>query len=59
MDLRLTFATQLPSQGSLKMIKALSLSMNQGFGRFTMSLVEASSETGAFRHLSKHLFRGW
>ena len=58
MCLRLTFATQLPSQGSLKMIKALSLRLNQCLDTFTMSLVEESSQTGAFRHLSKHVFRG-
>ena len=57
MCLRVTFATQLPSEWSLKMIKALSLRLNQSFGPFTMSPVETSSETGVFRHLSKHVFR--
>ena len=38
------------------MIKALSLRLNQIFGPFTMSRVEGSSQTGAFRHLSKHVF---
>ena len=58
MCLRVTFATQLPSQGSLKMKKALSLRLNQCFAPFTMSPVEGSCKTGAFRHLSKNLFRG-
>ena len=58
MCLRVTFATQLPSQWSLKMIKMLSLRLNQCFLPFTMSPVETSSQTGVFRHLSKHVFRG-
>ena len=40
------------------MIKVLSLILNQCFGPFTMSVVEGSPQTGAFRHSSKHVFRG-
>ena len=58
MSLGVTFATPLPSQGSLKMIKAPSLILNQLLGPFTMSPVEGSSQTGVFRHLSMHVFRG-
>ena len=58
MCLRVTFATQLPSQWSFKMIKALSLRSNQIFGPFTMSPLENSSQTRVFRHLSKHVFCG-
>ena len=36
----MTFATQLPSQWSLKMIKVLSLRLYQCFGPFTMSPVK-------------------
>ena len=32
--------------------------MNQCFGSFTMLPVQGSSQTGAFRDLSKHVFRG-
>ena len=58
MCLRVTFATQLPSQGSLKMIKALSLRLNQCFCPFTILPFERSSRTGVFGHLFKHVFRG-
>ena len=57
MCLRVTFATPLPSQWSLKIIKALSLRLNQCFGQFTLSYVDGSSQTGPFRLLSKHVFR--
>ena len=58
MSLRATFPTQLPSQWSLKPVKALSLRLNRCFGLFTMTPVERFSQTGVFRHLSKHVFRG-
>ena len=58
MSLRATFPTQLSSQWSLKPAKALSLRLNRCFGLFTMTPVERSSQTGVFRHLSKHVFRG-
>ena len=58
MCLRVIFTTQLPSQWSFKMIKALSLRLNQCFTTFTMSPVEGFSQMGAFRHLSKPVFRG-
>ena len=58
MYLRVTFATQLPSQWSLELVKALSLRLNHYFGLFTLTPVERSSETRVFRHLCKHVFRG-
>ena len=58
MCLRLTFATQLSSHWLLELVKTLSLRLNQCFGLFTMTPVEKSSQRGAFRHLSKHIFRG-
>ena len=58
MSLRVTFPTQLPSQWSLELVKALSLRLNRCFGLFTMTPVERSSQTGVFRHLSKHVFLG-
>ena len=58
MCLRETFATQLPSQLSLELLKALSLRLNQCFGLFNLTPIEKSSQTGALRHLSKHVFRG-
>ena len=39
------------------MVKVLSFRFQQSFGQFTMLLVEGSSETGVFRHLSNHVFR--
>ena len=56
MCLRVTSATQLPSQWSFKMIKALSLRLNQSFCPSTMLGVQGSSQTCAFRHLSKPVF---
>ena len=44
MSLRVTFATQLPSQWSFKMIKVLLLRLNQCLGPFTMSPVEQASQ---------------
>ena len=38
--------------------KGALLRLNEIFGAFTMSPVETSSQTGIFRHLSKHVFRG-
>ena len=58
MSLRVTFPTELPSQWSLKLVKALSLRLNRCFGLFAMTPVERSSQTGVFRHLSKHVFLG-
>ena len=58
MCLRVTFATQLPSHWLLERVKVLSLRLNQCVGLFTMSPVESSSQTGVFRYLSKHVFRG-
>ena len=51
------FKPELPSQGSINMVKVLSASFEQCFGPFTMLLVEASSETGLFRHFSNYVFR--
>ena len=42
---------------SVNMVKVLSLSFEQCFGPFTMSLVEGSPETGLYRHLSKLVFQ--
>ena len=39
------------------MVKVLLFSFQQCFGPFTMLLVEGSSETELFRHLSNHVFR--
>ena len=58
MSLRVTFPTELPSQWSLKLVKALSFRLNRCFGLFAMTPVERSSQTGVFRHLSKHVFLG-
>ena len=38
-------------------IKVLSYRFEEWLGTFTMLLVEWSSETGPFRHLSNHVFR--
>ena len=56
MSLRVNFPTQLPSQWSTNMVKLQALRLNQCFGPFTMSLVEGSSQTGACRRLSNHVF---
>ena len=50
------FKPEVPSQGSIDMVKVLSFSFEQCFGPLTMLLVEGSSETGLFGHLSNHLF---
>ena len=52
----MTFATQLPSQWLLELVKALLLRLNRCFGLFTMSPVERSFQTVVFRHLSKDVF---
>ena len=39
------------------MVKVLSIRFQQRFGPFATLLVEASSETGLFRHLSSQVFR--
>ena len=39
------------------MVKVLSFRVQQCFGPFTILLVEASSDTGLFRHLSNHVLR--
>ena len=41
----------------MKMIKTMWWRCEPCLGTFTMLLVEASSETGLFRHLSNHVFR--
>ena len=51
------FFTPLPSQGSINMLKVLSLSFEQCFGPFAILLVKGSSETGLFRVLFNYLFR--
>ena len=45
---------QLPWQWSMNMIKGLWCRIQQCLGTFFMLLVEVSSETGLFRHLSNH-----
>ena len=49
------FPTELRSEWSINMV--LSFRFQQCLGSFTMFLVEGSSETGLFRHLSNHIFR--
>ena len=39
------------------MVRVLSIRFQQCFGVFMMLLVDGSSETGLFRHLSNHVFR--
>ena len=50
------FSTQLPSKGSINIVKLLSLGLKQSFGPFNLLPLEGSSETGLFKHLSNHLF---
>ena len=40
----------------MNMIKAMFSRFEQCLGTFTISLVEASSKTGLFRHLSDYVF---
>ena len=55
-DSQKLFKTQFYSQGSINMVEVLSLSFEQCFGPFTMSLVKGSSETGRFSHLFNDVF---
>ena len=48
--------TQLNSQPSMNFKKGLWCRFQQSLGTFTMLLVEGSSETALFRHLSNHVF---
>ena len=57
MPRRVTFPTQLPSEWSINMVKVLVLRINQCFGPFTMSRIEESYQTGAFRRFSNHVFQ--
>ena len=50
------FPTQLTWQWSMNLIKIMSCRFQKWFGMFTMLLVEGSSQTGLFRHLSDHFF---
>ena len=47
---------ELPSQGSINMVKVLSFRFQQCFGPFTMLLVERFFETRLFRKLSNTVF---
>ena len=47
----------MPSEGSVNIIKALGFKFKQCFVPFPMLLVEGSSETRLFRHLSNPFFR--
>ena len=51
------FPTQLPRQLSMNMTKVVWRRLQQCFCTFTMLLVEGSSETWRFRHLSDYVFR--
>ena len=51
------FQLELRSQLSINMVKVLSFTFQQCFSLFTVLLVQGSSETGLFRHLSNHVFR--
>ena len=51
------FQTELPSMGSINMVKVLSFSFQQCFRTFTLLLVKRSSEMRLFRHLSDHFFQ--
>ena len=48
--------THLPWKWSIKMIKVVSCRLQQCYGPFTKLLLDASSETRLFRHLSNHVF---
>ena len=52
------FPTQLPSYWSMNMVRELPLRLNQCFRPCTMLPVDGSSQTGLFRYLSNHVFRG-
>ena len=49
------FQPELSSRRSINMAKLLSFSSEQDFGPLTMLLLEGSSKTGLFTHLSKHV----
>ena len=51
------FPTQLTWQWSINMLNVLWCWFQQCFGMFTMLLIDGSSKTGLFRHLSDHAFR--
>ena len=51
------FQSEFSLQGSINIAKVLLFSSEQSLGPFTMLLVEGSSETELFRHLSNHVFR--
>ena len=51
------FRTQFPWQLQMNMIKALWWIFQHCLGTFTILLLEASSKTGLFRHLSGYIFR--
>ena len=55
-QLEMFFRTQFPCQWPINMIKVLWCRFQQCLGTFTILLVEASSETGLFRHLSDYVF---
>ena len=48
---------ELPSQGSINVVKVLPFSFEQCFGPFTILLVKGSSKTGLFSHLFNHVLR--
>ena len=51
------FPPQLTCQWSRNMIQVMSCRFQQCLGTFTILLVEGTSATGHFRHLSYHVFR--
>ena len=52
------FPTQLPSEGSINMVKGLLLRLQKSFDPCTIFPLEGSSQAGLVRHLSNHIFRG-
>ena len=54
---RQTFKPELVSKGARNVVKLLSFIFQQCFRPFNVLLVERSSETGVFRHLSNHVFQ--
>ena len=51
------FPTELPSEWSINMVNVLSFRLQQCSGPFTLLLVEVSSETRLFGHLSNFYLR--
>ena len=51
------FQTELSSQASRNMVKVLSFSFEQCLAQLIELLLEGSSETGLFKHLSTDVFR--